>query len=307
MKQEAKGRGGGCGVSWQMFANAKHARISCIFTNFDIYNPLLPARLTNGQPRGAGKGEGQAGNKLKSSLNSFICLWKTLASSYTHTQHTHTHTHMQDTHLNDLWRKWRQVCRLSRPLALGSWPAWQCGQREANVAKSKSSWPKAGGRGGGRGCPGAGSISWRTWAICNMIEINAKPAHWNVCEWVCVCVWIGVRECVCVCPSVWTVVVLSCFVYVFLCFALTCRLDFFNWAATRRQPQLLHSIPFPPSPPLSLCIPLLFSCLSKIFALKWQQKATKRCQASEQQLNMCKSTRAAGEGRREARAVQLPS
>lgn len=53
-------RGGGGGVSWQMFANAKHARISCIFTNFDIYNPLLPARLTNRQARGErGRAEGQ--------------------------------------------------------------------------------------------------------------------------------------------------------------------------------------------------------------------------------------------------------
>lgn len=142
----SRGEIGWGGVSWQMFANAKHARISCIFTNFDIYNPLLPARLTNGQLRGQGEGKGQAGNKLKSSLNSFICLWKTLASSHTHA--AHTHIHIQDTHLNDLWRKWRQVCRLSRPLALGSWPAWQCGQREANVAKSKSSWPKAGDKGG---------------------------------------------------------------------------------------------------------------------------------------------------------------
>lgn len=114
------GRGKGRGLSWQMFANAKHARISCIFTNFDIYKqPLaLPIdKRCQGQ-----KGEaGQGGNKLKSSLNSFICLWKTLPSSHTHT-HTHAaairHTgHSQDTHLNDLWRKWRQVCRLSLSLS----------------------------------------------------------------------------------------------------------------------------------------------------------------------------------------------
>lgn len=75
------------------------------------------------------------GNKLKSSLNSFICLWKTLPSSHTHAaRHT---GHSQDTHLNDLWRKWRQVCRLSLSLSALAC-SLQCGQREANVAKSKS-------------------------------------------------------------------------------------------------------------------------------------------------------------------------
>lgn len=159
-----------------------------IFTS----NPLL-CRLTS-DARGWRGEAGQGGNKLKSSLNSFICLWKTLPSSHTHT-HTHAaairHTgHSQDTHLNDLWRKWRQVCRLSLSLSVFLTlllPAL------CNVVKEKPTWPSQSRcREGGRGCLGAGSISWRTWAICNMIEINAKPAHWYVCE----CVGVCVCECV---------------------------------------------------------------------------------------------------------------